>query len=516
MNRRFLPQFNSYIHGAAWTTALNGIARLSGFMVSMVIASSFGTAETTGLYFYCIGTVITASLFLGMINAAVLIPESMRLAIQENERARIEFLSFFFYAYLAIGTILTATILTDPVFFFSLISQFETSLLERHHTIIVISTCVLPFAILSSFLAEILNSYRFFTVPALTNVLTSLAILVFILLLRHRFGILSVAMGMLGAHAAQTAWMLFLLRQKLGWIPSLRCRRPSSKTWHDIGYAQAGNAMTSIAGYLPLFLLSKFSGATIAALTFAQSIATIPNNVFTDQILSVTEIKMNSLLSSEKRKQANNIFQQVTKFLIFILTPIAVILFFYTKETIEIIYGRGEFDSSAVNASAQFLKYLALLAPLLCINAMTAKLFRGARKIREAVKYQIVINICIMAGVAAGVYWLGPYGYPKALFIINAVNIIGCYIITKTHFPYIDIKNIIIYLVKIISINMIIIIPIYKTFSCGQKNIYLSFFAPASLYIIILFILCLFTDINTEITTALRTLLSSKKEKTKP
>src|SRR5690606_2096916 len=95
-------RFESYKIGAAVSTILNVVNKGLLFFISVIALYFFGPEGTTGIYFYAYNTVFYIATFINNLNASVIIPESMRIRINEGERESMRFLNSFIYMYAGI------------------------------------------------------------------------------------------------------------------------------------------------------------------------------------------------------------------------------------------------------------------------------------------------------------------------------------------------------------------------------------------------------------------------------
>src|SRR5450759_2858679 len=92
------PGQYSYRRGIAFSTVTSVIARGLTFLTAVAIAYRFGTTEATDVYFYCY---LLATALVGvssMFNAMVVIPEIMRLQVQEGQTSAMRFANAVLYA----------------------------------------------------------------------------------------------------------------------------------------------------------------------------------------------------------------------------------------------------------------------------------------------------------------------------------------------------------------------------------------------------------------------------------
>lgn len=459
---KFSPlRFQSYRQGALHSTILNVISRGLGFVVNLVIAYHFGTGEAVGVYFFCLSTVFTVGLFLGMVNASVLIPESMMIAECHGETQSQAFLNVFLVGYAWLGLALMLALQYYPVELLLLLSRFDRELLEAHAGIVKQTTMLLPLVMLSAFLMEVLNSRRFFTVGILANLTNGLFVLAFILLFRESLGVGSIAIGMIIGYLFQVSGALVIMKRLLNWRFRLGCQHHRSQVWKDISFAQFGNICTAYVSYLPIFLLSHHSATLVAALTFGVGLSALPNTIISDQVSAVTGIKLNTLVSLERWGEANEVFIRSSHFMVFILVPICIFSSIYAEQLVSIIYGRGYFDLEAISNTSAFLRFLVCSVPLVAINSIVSKLFIAARKIREAVWYQIVLNVFMALAILLSVELAGPLTYPIGLLFVYGLNSIFCYYLIRFYFPAIQYGHLAKKALTTILLDMVLVIPIY-------------------------------------------------------
>lgn len=445
-------RFQSYRQGALHSTILNMISRGLGFVVNLVIAYHFGTGEEVGVYFYCLSAVFTVGLFLGMVNASVLIPESMRIAERHGEMQSQAFLNVFLLGYAGLGLALLMVLQLYPVELLLLLSRFDRALLEAHAGIVMQTTMLLPLVMLSTFLVEVLNSRRFFTVGMLANLTSGLCVLVFIVLFREKLGVRGIAIGMLVGYLLQVVGALLMMRKLLDWRFRPGWQHHGRQVWKDLLFAQTGNLSTVFVNYLPFFLLSDFSPAMIAALSFGMALSAMPTTLLTDQISTVAGIKLNVLLSRDQHNEVNEAFQRACHFLLFLLVPACLFCALHAERLVSLIYGRGAFDSESVRTSADFFRLLVLIPPFIAVNSLVSRLFMGARMVRQGVWYQILINGLMAVSIFMAVYFAGPYGYPVGLLVTYVLNLFFGYALVKRYFPQVSYIGVVGYLAKVLVV----------------------------------------------------------------
>jgi peptidoglycan biosynthesis protein MviN/MurJ (putative lipid II flippase) len=473
----------SYRKGIVLSTLFNVAAKLLGFATTVVIAYFFGTEDKTGLWFTLIATIFLISAFVNNLNSSVLIPESMRLSEQKGKENSVAFLNFFIYGYLLIGLFLTTLIWADPVKFFSFISNYNFHVLQNNRHLLICTAFLLTLNIISTLLTDILISYKYFTLPMISNMMNNIACLLMLLLFYQKLGILCLAYGFLIGNTIQIILLIYLMRHSLHWNFVFKFIRLEKRIIRNIIFAQVGNVTSTLSSYAPYFLLSGFS-TIIASMTYAQRVADIPTSFLTAQFSSVAGIKMNELYSRKEWDKLNKTFQASMRLLFWFLIPLTLLTITYSQEIITIIFQRGAFNQESVNSSSQFLRYFALLFPLLALNSLVSRLFMSAQKIMESFWYQIVMNVILISGIFIFVNKLGFIGYPIALVTMQGLNALFIGFFFHHFFPAINFRDVILYGIKIgmWSIALVGIIYPLKHFFFNHLDFHVNFILGVLLY----------------------------------
>ncbi|HWB93188.1 MAG TPA: lipid II flippase MurJ [Puia sp.] len=453
----------SYKRGIVVSTVFNIINKGLVFLNSIIVAYFFGTQIKTDIYFYAYNTIMIFSLFITSLNASVLIPESMRLRIQQGESAAMHFLNIFFYLYIAITLVICGIVFFDPVRAFTEISSFSHSSLQTESSILLLATPLILLIPIVNLLTDIMTSYKHFSMPMIVGILNGIFSILFVLLFHKVLDVLSLLTGLILSYIINFTILVVLMRRRLHWKFAFHRVRIEKRIWKNIGFAQAGNITTSLSTYAPLYVLSGFHGGMITSLTFAQQLSAMPTNLITNQFSSVTGIKFNELYAKREFDGINRIFLSTSSFLLFILMPISGMFFLYAPQITSFLFERGAFHKSGVEDTALFLKYLGLLLPMMAINTFVARLFMAGQKIMESFVYQVIFNIVLISFIFVGVHRLGIIGYPAAQVALYLLNVVFSYFLLRWFFPQVKYGQVLVDFLKILGLNLLIFLLLLFT-----------------------------------------------------
>jgi putative peptidoglycan lipid II flippase len=490
----------SYKRGIVVSTFFNIANKGLVFLNSIIVAFYFGTQIKTDIYFYAYNTIVILSAFITSLNASVLIPESMRLRIQQGESSAMHFLNFFFYGYIAITLLICGIVFLNPVQAFTTISGFSKQSLQTESGILLLATPLILLMPVVNLLTDILTSHKLFSMPMIVGILNGVFSILFILLFHRLLDVLSLLTGLILAYVINFIILIALMKKRVHWKFGFQRVRIGKKIWKNIAFAQAGNITTSLSSYAPLYVLSGFHGGMITSLTFAQQISSMPTNLITNQFSSVAGIKFNELYAKKEFPEINRIFLSTTSFLLFILTPVSVIFFLYSTQITSFLLERGAFHKSGVVDTSLFLKYLGLLLPMLAINTFVARLFMAGQKIMESFAYQVIFNCVLIVFIFIGVRTFGIVGYPVALVCLHLLNVLISFFLLKAFFPQIKYGGVLLDFLKIAVLNFLIFIPMLfvKDYLFNLYTL-LSLIVGGTIYMLILLLVNRYIKLNTEV-----------------
>jgi peptidoglycan biosynthesis protein MviN/MurJ (putative lipid II flippase) len=492
-------KIESYRKGIVLSSALNFVSKLLIFFQGVAVAYYFGTHAKTDIYFYCYSTILMVGTFVNSLDASVLIPESMRLREQQGTDESMRFLNSFIYLYLIFGIAASLLFLLAPVDIMSRISNFSGATLEQSREVVLLSVPVFTLLIMTNLLVNVLTSYKFFTIPMIITSINGIMALLFLFVFHNALNISSVLIGQIVGYAISLVMLVYLIKKQLRWNFFLWGRRIAKPVFRNMVFAQSGNLATMLSAYAPLYLLSGFPAGVISALNYGQRTAEMPNQLITNQVSSVAGIKYNELYARKDFQYLNDVFLSTSKLLIFVLTPLSFLIFNYSEQVVTILYERGAFHGDSVHATSEFLKLFALLLPLLAIVTNASRLYMAGQVLKYSFYYQIISNVTLIVLIYFGIRQFGILGFPLALLAINVLNVLVVELYVRKLFPFIRYKYVLIYLVKNIVLNVVLLFLVNLLLEQVELNPVLSFLVGSMIYVLLLLTFNFFTAFNDDI-----------------
>jgi putative peptidoglycan lipid II flippase len=497
INPYILLKVESYRKGIVLSTVFNILNKGLVFCNSLILAFYFGAQLKMDIYFYAYNTIVILAAFITSLNSSVLIPESMRLRAQEGGKQAMFFLNFFLYAYAFFTLLVCVLFFINPVSAFHSVSDFPRAALQQQARILYLSVPLIFLMPVINLLTDVMTSYKFFSIPMIAGIINGIFSIIFIFLFHGLLDVSSLLVGLLLSHSLNFILLVSLMKKKLNWNFSFQRLKIEKRIWKNIIFAQAGSITSSLSAYAPLYLLSGFGNGIITSLNFAQQISSLPTTLVTNQFSAVAGIKFNESYAGKDFGKLNSTFLSTANFLIFILFPLAGILFLFPSQIVSVLLEHGAFGKQGVAYTSLFLRYLGLLMPMLVINTLFARLFMASHKIMEAFWYQVCFNIVLIAALYITIHRFGFAAYPITLVMVHVLNILCCYLLEKKYFGIIQYNLVLKKILLLFLLNVAVGAAIYLfIFYTGIRSDFLSLAVGATLYLSIIFVIGIKSNIN--------------------
>ena len=182
-----------------------------------------------------------------------------------------------------------------------------------------------------------------------------------------------------------------------------------------------------LAVFNQLFILSKnyfvsfFPDGSISAVNYASSAGQFISMLTFNVVFSILVSDLSSMFTTDKLINAKKIFFKTFNYLAYLYIPLIVILIFFNNEILQLLYLRGNFSQSGIDAIRTPFYWEALnLYPFLLYIIPTALFL--AKKKYMVLTYAGSISFLIGIGLNyLGVTYLGYYGVTVAMVGVSII-----------------------------------------------------------------------------------------------
>ncbi len=411
--------------------------KLLGLLRDILIAGAYGTGhysvafETASrlpltLFDFVIGGVITASF----------IPVYVRIRDEEGKDGADSYAAGFFWSILAVTAVLAAAgILLSP-YLVGLLAPTVSG--ETAGIAAGLSRVMFPMIIFcgAAFcFVGFLQANGNYIVPVLISVVSNAAVIIYIVSLNDSFGILGLAVAMLGGWLMQAACQLPSVI-KLGF--SFRPRLIKGDRLRETARLAGPVLISSWAIPLCALVNTRFAssiaeGRAISAFSYAYKIELVAAGVFS--FVAVNLIFPVMAGSNSDRTEQDRFLASSARLLLLLVIPASVGLFILAPQFVSALYEHGAFDAEDTVLTASALRGFAVGIPFFALFEVISKYFVARRQ----PVYPLLASAAVAAfdvGLAFPLRaWLGVMGVALAMSAGTAAGTAVALIILRKKAP---------------------------------------------------------------------------------
>lgn len=430
-----------------FSTFFSLIARIFSFAQAMIVSYYFGATKSTDFLFFCVSiTMLLPGLF-NNINQSVIVPNAIRIREKKSEEESRGFISGVYLFYLITGVIVCAVISFMPEDFILMVSKFDRAAVKENIQIIKIIIPTFFFIVANSYLLDIFNSYKYFTLPMVLDMLKSVLTILIIVLLGKEYGVVSMAAGILFAHIVQFILLNGLLLKLFDFRLRFKIYRLDKELQRNIFFVVISQVSSILSQYVAIYLISGLSDGVYTALSYSDRLYSIFVLVFAGQVATVFGINMIEMYARGEYEKLNCQYLKYMKTTMTIILPICFIMAVQAPLVISILFERGNFTSESVQLTSVFFKYSVLIVPLLLLDRLIVRLIIAKQIMRISFIWNVISKILTCIAVYVIVSYIDFRYYGLGLLLVQFVYIILINLfMIKKQFKFIQVNSSLLYL----------------------------------------------------------------------
>ena len=340
------------------------VAKGLGFMRELVLANYYGTSYVSDVFvavqnipaiiFTVFGTAVTTGF----------IPLYTEIKIRKNKESADTFANNVFNIFLLLSIVLS---ILGIVFSKQLVKLFaggfqgDTFILCNQFAKIIMPTCI------AIIMVYVYNAYLqiegYFNQNSLMNVPYNLIQIVFIAIGFYIGNTYILAVGLLLASFGQLIYLQILIRKRTNFKHQCVLDFKDSNIRQMlilVGPVFISTGVNQLNSIVDRSMASGLVEGSVSALNYSSEVANMVTQVI---ILSLTTIlypKMTELFARNDIKKRNSFTLTYINVVSLVVVPLAALIFVFSREIVQILFGRGAFDENTVAFVSRALKIYAI------------------------------------------------------------------------------------------------------------------------------------------------------------
>lgn len=418
------------------------LSRVLGLGRTAIIASTFGATSLTDAYFSAFKI---ANLFRQLLGegalGTVFIPiyNDKVKEVGEKEAKRLLFsilnlLFIFLIIIFSISFLFSQQVIDITVRGYDLETRRLASKMLKMMSIYIV------FIGMSGMICAFLNNYKRFATAASTSIYFNLAIIVSAILLRNKYGIYSLCIGVVTGGLLQLFVVLpefFRIVKKYRF--HIDFKDPSLKLIFLMLLPMlVGIFAKQFNTIIDQFFASYLREGGVTALENATRIYNLPLGVFGISIATVVYPTLSRAVSNNDESKVKESIEMGLKLLLFLVVPSIIVFTLLSKEVVNLILGYGSFGTEAVKVTGEALAFYSLGLFFYTANHILSRAFYSRKNTKDPVKFSIItiiINIVLNGLLISS---MEHRGLALATAIASGVNFMLLYIYSNRLYTKLD------------------------------------------------------------------------------
>lgn len=433
-------KFESTTKSVFFSTLFSLLARLLSFVQAIIVSNYFGATKSTDFLFFCISITILLPGLFSNINQAVIIPNAIRIRENESADESKTFLLSIYSFYILMGILVCVLVSSMPEGFMRLASKFSQEDIHENRLIIMLTIPTFFFILTTSFILNVFESYKYFTFPMILDMMKSILTILIIVLLGNKYGVVSMAGGILAAHIIQFIVLNYLLFRLLGF----RFKRKKYKIHNDlkknIVFVVVSQVTNILSQYVGMYLISGLQEGVYTALSYSDRIFNILVLVLAGQVTTVLGINIIEKYSKREYKELNESYLKYIKVIMTVVIPLTCIMSFQAPAIISVLFERGSFTRESVIMTSIFFKYIILSVPLLVLDRLIVRLIIAKQILHISFVWNVVSKVMSAVTVFVIINYMDFRYYGLGVLLVQLIYIIAINLfMIKKQFPFIEV-----------------------------------------------------------------------------
>lgn len=341
------------------------IAKILGFVKSMIQASYFGASMVTDAFNIAQGFSSNILTLLATAISVAFVPIYLRCKVDENRNER-EFASkaLMFFSLFSLSLSFIMFLWATPLMKLAAPSYegYQLNLTVKFFRVLLIS---FTFAVSTSIYQQLLNAEKVYGFSAVSSLVNSIIVILCIVFFEAQIGIWSLVVAFIISYIIQNVFVFARGKQygvytfKYGiWNDSIKTLLVQSA---PIFISQGTVEINQV---IDKALLAKSGEGMVTVVSYAGILYGFVAQLLRTSFSTVLFTEFSELNASNKQKEIKKMLIEIVDLILIISVPLLFFVDFEATEIVQAVYGRGNYDMTAVKMTS-----IALSVYIFCLSA---------------------------------------------------------------------------------------------------------------------------------------------------
>jgi putative peptidoglycan lipid II flippase len=409
----------SYRQIASLIIVITMISKVLGFIREVLMTKYFGSSGETDAFFFALSmTNFFAVYLVSAINTTFIPVLADADADDTVDMKRVSSNILNVVALVSVVLMIVGIILIRPLT--HVIAGGIAAQSQENFELTVTLSRIAMLNILFPGILGILTGYlrfnRSFLAPAMIGFPLNLIFYVYLIAFSQRLGVVGLTWISVLATASQVLILLpSLKRRHFSMLPVLNFREPYLAKMAKLSVpilfstiiAEAGTVIDKgIASWLPT--------GSITYLQYGGMISGLVISIFISSIATIDFPAMSKAYTSDNPEQAHRIMIRTFRIIIILVIPVAIFLFFFSKEVLQILFQRGKFTHEHTLVTAGVLSMYCIGLPASAFRAILNNAFHASMDTKSPAILSLVSLVVYFGLALTLIGYLGASGIALA------------------------------------------------------------------------------------------------------
>ena len=375
---------------------LTVVGKIMGFIRSMIIAAYYGADNVTDAYYLTNGIISNVFYAITMSVSVAFLPLYIKVKEEKGKLAGKQFASrvlvnmSMLSGMVTLVLIAVAPLVIKIVAFSYVGTQFQMAVLFFR-----IMAVGIVFSLVTDIMQSLMNAEKIYGYVSFATILNSFILIIAIIVFDERFGILALVIATPLSYLAQYIFLKLRSRKFVSFTLKYGIRDSNFKFLCKQSLPIfLSNATIEINQMIDQLLLISIAEGAVTALSYSAVLFQFSAHILCMPVSTVTYTEISQACARKDYDSVRYSLQQALELFILIGIPIAIVIFFMPKLIVQIVYGRGEYDLTAITQTAVGLKYYAFCLIPYCIKQVFTKAFYSMEDTKTPMKTG-VLEVCL-------------------------------------------------------------------------------------------------------------------------